>query len=295
MADKDLTSKSSKTTKEGKGTLQEDDDNTMTLQKMLSKMKRRDKPKANEKDKADVDQPKELVVTEDSGAEKVNNDDNSGDKADGVEDKTKTDSANPQLSKKAITKTTTRKQKGMENEKDTQPRKKKIIQDSLEQKKVVVSKSTKTRSVVKPQIVSEAEVSEKKQMNEKKRKRTLKDKGKGKLEQNEGVSIIPTEEIEDSETEAKVVQKKREEARRKGTKKVLDDVKFPTLKIRTSPNSLYLAMQNLGDEQKDWVRRIGFESILQTKIDNIPSKMAFYIVNNLDIDSLKLYVVGGCN
>lgn len=84
---------------------------------------------------------------------------------------------------------------------------------------------------------------------------------------------------------------KRDDAKKK--KKVIHHKKNPTLLIRTSPKSLYLAMQDLSTEQKEWLIKTGFESILTMKIDTIPSTMAYYIVDNLDVESMRIKVKEG--
>ncbi|KAJ9562278.1 hypothetical protein OSB04_007438 [Centaurea solstitialis] len=314
MADDNQHSKASQ--KKIAAKVNEDDDNAMTLQMMLAKMRRKDKPLLNEKDKDKEvdDHPKEQLVTDNVEINKVVNNvcqnileethekdhgveesDKNRDKDVTVEDTSKSDSVNAKgtdttISKTATTKQSIMKRKGFQNQKDNQPKKKKIIQGSKETEKAVASKRIKTTSVSSNQKITEENVEGK---NEKKRKRTLKDKGKEKVEEKDSLSIIQIEEIENSDIEVKEVNKKGKQQRRKGKMKVIEDVKYSTLKIRTSPNSLYLAIQSLSNEQRDWVRSIGFESILELKIDVIPSKMAFYIVNNLDFENLKLYVAGG--
>ncbi|KAJ9550855.1 hypothetical protein OSB04_014900 [Centaurea solstitialis] len=266
-----------------------------------------------QKDQSDMLQEKEIVVTDNVEIDEVVNNvcknifeethqkdpgveesDKNRDKDVTVEDTSKLDSTNAEgidtsISKTATTKQAIMKRKGLQNQKDNQPKKKKIIQGSKDTEKAVASKRINTRSVSSHQKANEENVEGK---NEKKRKRALKDKGKEKVEENDGLQIMQIEEIENSDIEVKEVNKKGKQERRKGKQKVIEDVKYPTLKIRTSPNSLYLAIQNMSNEQKDWVRSIGFESILELKIDVIPSKMAFYIVNNLDCENLKLHVAG---
>lgn len=55
-----------------------------------------------------------------------------------------------------------------------------------------------------------------------------------------------------------------------------------------SPKSLHTAVQSLTNEQKDVLKKIGFESILNIKLDIIPSKIAFFVVDKYNFQQNRL-------
>ncbi|KAJ9560059.1 hypothetical protein OSB04_005219 [Centaurea solstitialis] len=65
---------------------------------------------------------------------------------------------------------------------------------------------------------------------------------------------------------------------------------FPNIKVRTTPKPLYDAMQGLSKEQKECVINMGFEKLLDMKMDGIPSKIGFYVVDNLDVEKMEIKV-----
>ncbi|KAJ9544175.1 hypothetical protein OSB04_023882 [Centaurea solstitialis] len=142
-------------------------------------------------------------------------------------------------------------QNPVSHKRDDQRPWKKTKASSKEKRKFTVGESAKTRSV------------------------TNKPKRKGK-EINQKEEEEETDSSYEEEKSRKAKQTKKDNTKNK--KKVIHRKKLPTLLIRTSPKSLYLAMQDLSNEQKEWLISMGFESILTMKIDIIPSTMAYYIL-----------------
>ncbi|CAH1435277.1 unnamed protein product [Lactuca virosa] len=68
---------------------------------------------------------------------------------------------------------------------------------------------------------------------------------------------------------------------------------FQRLSTRISPNSLYLAMKCLSKSQREMVRDMGFGSFLGMKIDTLPGKLAYFVVDSFttEIDSEHLRVL----
>ncbi|PWA60900.1 hypothetical protein CTI12_AA379850 [Artemisia annua] len=59
---------------------------------------------------------------------------------------------------------------------------------------------------------------------------------------------------------------------------------------RTSPKMLFNALQTLRPVQKACVEQMGFGGMLDMKLDGIPSKMGFYVVDNFNPETMELKV-----
>ncbi|KAM0015855.1 putative papain-like cysteine peptidase superfamily [Helianthus debilis subsp. tardiflorus] len=58
------------------------------------------------------------------------------------------------------------------------------------------------------------------------------------------------------------------------------------IRTRSSPKSLYEALQKLSTEQKDCVRHMGFGKMLSFTVDGIPGQLGHYVVDNLDTNRM---------
>ncbi|GJU63068.1 C2 calcium-dependent membrane-targeting protein [Tanacetum coccineum] len=58
--------------------------------------------------------------------------------------------------------------------------------------------------------------------------------------------------------------------------------------IRTSPLSLFNAISQLSPSQKSCLEQLGFEKLLNIKVNSIPSKLGFYVVDNFDEKTMEI-------
>ncbi|CAI9294873.1 unnamed protein product [Lactuca saligna] len=68
---------------------------------------------------------------------------------------------------------------------------------------------------------------------------------------------------------------------------------FQRLSTHMSPNSLYLAMKSLSKSQREMVRDMGFGSFLGMKIDTLPGKLAYFVVDSFTTGSCSIRVRSG--
>ncbi|GJU41276.1 hypothetical protein Tco_1194233 [Tanacetum coccineum] len=80
-----------------------------------------------------------------------------------------------------------------------------------------------------------------------------------------------------ADTEAGPSKVRKEKKQQKMQKKVLT-----TLRKRSSPKSMYLAFTTLNPSQQACVAKMGFGSLLDFKVDGIPSRLGFYVVDKFD-------------
>ena len=59
-------------------------------------------------------------------------------------------------------------------------------------------------------------------------------------------------------------------------------VHLPLLRTRTSPRLLYDCIKELNSDQQQVVRDMGLGSVLKVKMDEIPQKLGFWLVDKLD-------------
>ena len=79
----------------------------------------------------------------------------------------------------------------------------------------------------------------------------------------------------------KIKRKKVESSKAEGSKAYV----FQT---RTSPKMLFNALQTLRPVQKACLEQMGFEGLLDMKLDGIPSKIGFYVVDQFNPDSMEI-------
>ncbi|KVH99370.1 hypothetical protein Ccrd_022399 [Cynara cardunculus var. scolymus] len=65
------------------------------------------------------------------------------------------------------------------------------------------------------------------------------------------------------------------------------------LRTRTSPRTLHQTIVGLNDAQKKVVKQMGLGALLEMTINGVPSKLGFYVVDNLDVKKMELKVVNG--
>lgn len=106
-------------------------------------------------------------------------------------------------------------------------------------------------------------------------------------------SKIPEDE-EESQLKKKTQIVLKGNKKKKGLKegkKPIHRVNFDIcITTRSSPSSLQTAMKNLEDEEKEVIREMGFGSMLDLKIDTLPSKIGLWLVKNFcpDRKTIKL-------
>lgn len=69
--------------------------------------------------------------------------------------------------------------------------------------------------------------------------------------------------------------------------------KYPSIRTRTSPKTLFTAIQSLNDSQKKSVIEMGFGSLLSMKLDGIPAKLGFFVVDNFNPESMEIILKKG--
>ncbi|CAH1413177.1 unnamed protein product [Lactuca virosa] len=74
----------------------------------------------------------------------------------------------------------------------------------------------------------------------------------------------------------------------KKDKKAVVIKEFPSLKNRCSPGSLLGVIQGLSREQKDYVRAMGFGSLLGMKMIDVLLKIVYYVLDHFNFESLKV-------
>jgi len=65
------------------------------------------------------------------------------------------------------------------------------------------------------------------------------------------------------------------------------------LLTRTSPSTMVECVQCLNDDQKEAVKEMGFQGILGMKLVQSPAKLGYYLLDNLDHDTLKITTPNG--
>ncbi|KVI05140.1 hypothetical protein Ccrd_016529 [Cynara cardunculus var. scolymus] len=69
--------------------------------------------------------------------------------------------------------------------------------------------------------------------------------------------------------------------------------KYNGLRTRTSPKTLFLAIHSLSTSQRQCVEEMGFGKILDMKVDGIPSKLGFYVVDRFDEKKMEIRLENG--
>lgn len=69
--------------------------------------------------------------------------------------------------------------------------------------------------------------------------------------------------------------------------------KYNGIRTRTSPKTLFLAIHSLSTSQRQCVEAMGFGKILDMKVDGIPSKLGFYVVDRFDEKKMEIRLENG--
>lgn len=121
----------------------------------------------------------------------------------------------------------------------------------------------------------------------KKKTKENKDKDDTKDEQVSKILKLVMEEI------SKKKKKEIEVVKRKKKKKKDVEGKFPILRVRNTPKSLYEAMNNLTVNQKKRLKEIGFGKVEKMMVDAIPGKIAYYVLKNFDHEKMRINLENG--
>ncbi|XP_057807705.1 uncharacterized protein LOC131022251 [Salvia miltiorrhiza] len=73
-----------------------------------------------------------------------------------------------------------------------------------------------------------------------------------------------------------------------------DDEKYPKLNTRSTPAAFYKKLRELNDAQRRAIEAIGFGKILQLTIKDVPSKLAYWVLDRYDSRSGVLEIDGTC-
>ncbi|KAL4580134.1 hypothetical protein LXL04_016315 [Taraxacum kok-saghyz] len=68
---------------------------------------------------------------------------------------------------------------------------------------------------------------------------------------------------------------------------------FPSMKNRCSPIFVLSIIHGLSKEQKNSIWEIGFGTLLQSKLMDVPMKMCYYVLEKLDVEGMKVVVETG--
>ncbi|PWA40550.1 hypothetical protein CTI12_AA561830 [Artemisia annua] len=134
-----------------------------------------------------------------------------------------------------------------------------------------------------------------------KRKRVVKDKKKvdkkKKVAKRKGNKKL--EDEDDMDDEEAVVEKKK--AKGTGNKKVEEEEDedegrgkyFKSLRAKTTVKPFYKATHKLSPERKQRVREMGFGSLLGFLFDKIPTKLPYFILKNLNVETMEVNLPNG--
>ncbi|KAL4589589.1 hypothetical protein LXL04_002497 [Taraxacum kok-saghyz] len=68
---------------------------------------------------------------------------------------------------------------------------------------------------------------------------------------------------------------------------------FPSMKNRCSPIALLSIIHGLSKDQKNSIRDMGFGTLLQSKLMDVPMKMCYYVLEKLDVEGMKVVLETG--
>ena len=91
------------------------------------------------------------------------------------------------------------------------------------------------------------------------------------------------------------VRKRKSKAKKKKTspKKDCANTISTTLRTRSSPKPLCLAIATLKPNQQACVAKMGFGNLLEFKVDGIPSRLGFYVIDNFDPVKMEIKLKDG--
>ncbi|KAL4561673.1 hypothetical protein LXL04_033844 [Taraxacum kok-saghyz] len=68
---------------------------------------------------------------------------------------------------------------------------------------------------------------------------------------------------------------------------------FSSMKNRCSPIALLSITHGLSKEQKNYICEMGFGTLLQSKLMDVPMKMCYYVLEKLDVEGMKVVLETG--
>ncbi|GJX69527.1 hypothetical protein Tco_0305254 [Tanacetum coccineum] len=98
---------------------------------------------------------------------------------------------------------------------------------------------------------------------------------RNKKKKGETANVAKKDTCADAEAGPSKVRKEKKTSKK--SKKV-----STTLRTRSSPKAMYLAFATLNPSQQACVAKMGFGSLLDFKVDGIPSRLGFYVVDKFD-------------
>lgn len=121
--------------------------------------------------------------------------------------------------------------------------------------------------------------------------KAYKNKGKGKIEGSD-----PDSDFDNPPVVGKRLRADAKEAiinAETGQREKLHISAYPMLTARGSPACLYNAISSLNDVQREAVRTMGFGPILELKINELPSRLAYWVVENFDTRGMEVKLLHG--
>lgn len=114
--------------------------------------------------------------------------------------------------------------------------------------------------------------------------------GISKNEKRKRNSLISNQLTENSVLEiASSLSSKDDQARQnylKKTKEINNGKDFNSLYTRVSPHSLFGAVNSMNENQKKFIKKVGFGPILDMKTQSVPMKLAFFVIDSFDPDQM---------
>ncbi|KAL8204395.1 hypothetical protein R6Q57_010018 [Mikania cordata] len=71
---------------------------------------------------------------------------------------------------------------------------------------------------------------------------------------------------------------------------IIKKTKFPSLRNLTSPRPLYIALHHLKTNQNEVVKKMGFGKLLYLDIEEIPSKLGYFVVDCFDCNKMEMWL-----
>ncbi|KAL8249270.1 hypothetical protein R6Q59_006138, partial [Mikania micrantha] len=88
----------------------------------------------------------------------------------------------------------------------------------------------------------------------------------------------------------KICKTKKKNKKEPAKDAIIKKTKFPSLRNRTSPRPLYIALCHLTANQKEVVKKMGFGKLLYLDIEEIPSKLGYFVVDCFDCNNMEMLV-----
>nr|GEU59629.1 hypothetical protein [Tanacetum cinerariifolium] len=137
------------------------------------------------------------------------------------------------------------------------------------------------RMIIARSLDSADEIKESEITKGKKRASTDNKMIRNKKKKGETANVATKDTCADTEVGPSKIRK--ETKTRKNEKQV-----STTLRTRSSPKAMYLAFATLNSSQQACVAKMGFEGLLDFKVDSIPSRLGFYVVDKFDPVSMEI-------